>query len=102
MKVNGKDGYLVRWKVDAAKGNNGYVETVVFPSSDGKNLVSVHFGFDIADKAPDVGVMDTIVKGIADFKGKIPGLPGMPGSGSGGSGSGAGGSSPDGSGTEST
>ncbi|MFH9351033.1 DUF2510 domain-containing protein [Kitasatospora sp. NPDC017646] len=102
VKVNGQDGYLVRWKVNAAKGNNGYVETVVFPSTDGKNLVSVHFGFDIADKAPDVGVMDTIVKGIADFKGKVPGLPGMPGSGGSGGGSGSGGSSPDGSGTETT
>lgn len=116
VKVNGQDGYLVRWKVDAAKGNPGYVETVVFPSSDGKALVSVHFGFDIADKAPDVGVMDTIVKGIADFKGKIPSLPGLPGSGGGsgggsapgsgsgsapGSGSGSDGS-PDGSGTATT
>ncbi|MGW3041478.1 DUF2510 domain-containing protein [Kitasatospora sp. NPDC001159] len=101
VKVNGQDGYLVRWKVDATKGNNGYVETVVFPSTDGKALVSVHFGFDIADKAPDVAVMDTIVKGIADYKGKIPsipGLPGMPGGGSGPDGSG----SPDGSGTSTT
>ncbi|MFF2145014.1 DUF2510 domain-containing protein [Kitasatospora sp. NPDC058190] len=108
VKVNGQGGYLVRWKVDAAKGNSGYVQTVVFPSTDGKALVAVHFGFDIADKAPDVAVMDTIVKGIADFKGKlpsVPGLPGMPGGGSGGSGGsdGAGGSdSPDGSGTETT
>ncbi|MER7752400.1 DUF2510 domain-containing protein [Kitasatospora sp. NPDC097643] len=84
VKVNGQDGYLVRWKVDASKGNNGYVESVVFPSADGKSLVSVHFGFDIADKAPDLGVMDTILKGISDYKGKLPslpggGLPGMPG-----------------------
>ncbi|MFJ8624452.1 DUF2510 domain-containing protein [Kitasatospora sp. NPDC093550] len=83
VKVNGQDGYLVRWKVDAPKGNNGYVQTVVFPSADGKALVSVHFGFDIADKAPDVAVMDTIVKGITDYKGKLPSIPGMPGSGSG-------------------
>ncbi|WP_030247534.1 DUF2510 domain-containing protein [Streptomyces sp. NRRL S-350] len=96
VKVKGQDGYLVRWKVDAPKGNNGYVQTVVFPSADGKALVSVHFGFDIADKAPDVAVMDTVVQGIADYKGKlpgipgIPGIPGLPGSGSGsGAGSGA-------------
>ncbi|KJS55268.1 hypothetical protein VM98_13985 [Streptomyces rubellomurinus subsp. indigoferus] len=76
VKVNGQDGWLIRWKVDAAKGNNGYVQTVVFPSSDGKTLVSVHFGFDIADKAPDVSLMDTIVKGITDYKGKLPSLPG--------------------------
>ncbi|GHF68513.1 hypothetical protein GCM10018790_52990 [Kitasatospora xanthocidica] len=88
VKVNGKDGYLVRWKVDAPKGNNGYVQTVVFPSADGKGLVSVHFGFDIADKAPDVAVMDTIVKGITDYKGKLPSIPGLPGSGSGAGGAG--------------
>ncbi|WP_405365921.1 DUF2510 domain-containing protein [Kitasatospora sp. NBC_00039] len=76
VKVVGRDGYLVRWKVDAAKGNDGYVETVVFPSADGKSLVSVHLGFDIADKAPDVAVMDTIVKGIADYTGKVPAFPG--------------------------
>ncbi|MFD8785076.1 DUF2510 domain-containing protein [Kitasatospora sp. NPDC059599] len=89
VKVNGQDGYLVRWKVDAPKGNNGYVQTVVFPSADGKALVSVHFGFDIADKAPDVAVMDTVVKGITDYKGKLPSIPGMPGTG-GAPGSGAG------------
>ncbi|MFB7616560.1 DUF2510 domain-containing protein [Kitasatospora sp. NPDC056181] len=87
IKVDGRDGYLVRWKVDAAKGNDGYVQTVVFPSADGKALVSVHLGFDIADKAPDVAVMDTIVKGIADYTGKVPPFPG-----------GGGGSGPDGSG----
>ncbi|MEV7781654.1 DUF2510 domain-containing protein [Kitasatospora sp. NPDC088351] len=76
VKVDGRDGYLVRWKVDAAKGNDGYVQTVVFPSADGKSLVSVHLGFDIAAKAPDVSVMDTIVKGIADYSGKIPAFPG--------------------------
>ncbi|MET8543212.1 DUF2510 domain-containing protein [Kitasatospora sp. NPDC004799] len=92
VKVNGQDGYLVRWKVNAPKGNNGYVQTVVFPSADGKSLVSVHFGFDIADKAPDVAVMDTVVKGITAYKGKLPSIPGLPGGGSGGAGgSGAGG-----------
>ncbi|WP_326846239.1 DUF2510 domain-containing protein [Streptomyces kaniharaensis] len=83
VKVAGKDGYLVRWKVDASKGNNGYVQTVVFPSSNGKTLVSVHFGFDIADKAPDLGLMDTILKGIGDYKGKLPPIP-LPDTGSGG------------------
>ncbi|WP_188299325.1 hypothetical protein, partial [Streptomyces sp. CBMA156] len=91
VKVNGQDGYLVRWKVDAPKGNNGYVQSVVFPSADGKSLVSVRFGFDIADKAPDVAVMDTIVKGITDYKGKLPSIPGLPGTGSGPGSGGAGG-----------
>ncbi|MEV0531165.1 DUF2510 domain-containing protein [Kitasatospora sp. NPDC050463] len=76
VKVDGRDGYLVRWKVDAAKGNDGYVQTVVFPAADGKSLVSVHLGFDIAAKAPDVAMMDTIVKGIADYTGKVPAFPG--------------------------
>ncbi|MFB6890638.1 DUF2510 domain-containing protein [Kitasatospora sp. NPDC056327] len=79
VKVDGRDGYLVRWKVDAAKGNDGYVQTVVFPSADGKSLVSVHLGFDIAAKAPDVAVMDAIVKGIGDYSGKLPAIPGFPG-----------------------
>ncbi|BAJ32537.1 MULTISPECIES: DUF2510 domain-containing protein [Kitasatospora] len=64
VTVAGQSGYLVRWKVDAAKGNPGYVETVVFPTADGKALTAVHFGFDIADKAPGPDQMDTIVKGI--------------------------------------
>ncbi|WP_380284255.1 DUF2510 domain-containing protein [Kitasatospora purpeofusca] len=84
VKVDGRDGYLVRWKVDAVKGNDGYVQTVVFPSADGKSLVSVHLGFDIAAKAPDVAVMDTIVKGINDYSGKVPAIPGLPGGPDGG------------------
>ncbi|MBV2155714.1 DUF2510 domain-containing protein [Kitasatospora sp. SUK 42] len=88
VKVNGQDGYLVRWKVNAAKGNNGYVQTVVFPSSDGKALVAVHFGFDIADKSPDVAVMDTVVQGITDYKGKVPAIPGLPDTGGGNGGNG--------------
>ncbi|MFE4513184.1 DUF2510 domain-containing protein [Kitasatospora sp. NPDC056783] len=91
VKVNGQDGYLVRWKVDVSKGNSGYVQTVVFPSADGKALVSVHFGFDIADKSPDVAVMDTVVQGITAYKGKLPSLPGLPGSGSGSGQGGSGG-----------
>ncbi|MFJ9694573.1 DUF2510 domain-containing protein [Kitasatospora sp. NPDC101183] len=96
VTVNGQNGWLVRWKVNAAKGNDGYVQTAVFPSSDGKSLISVHFGFDVADKAPDVALMDTILKGITDYKGKLPALPAPNGGQSGGSGggqSGAGGTS---------
>ncbi|MET9403730.1 DUF2510 domain-containing protein [Kitasatospora sp. NPDC002965] len=86
VKVDGRDGYLVRWKVDAAKGNDGYVQTVVFPSADGKTLVSVHLGFDITPKAPELSVMDTIVKGIDDYSGKLPAVPGLPGGPDGGAG----------------
>ncbi|MFD8593443.1 DUF2510 domain-containing protein [Kitasatospora sp. NPDC059646] len=76
VTVAGRAGYLVRWQVDAPKGNNGYVETVVFPTADGKALTAVHLGFDIADKAPGVDQMDTIVKGIAAYQGGPGGVPG--------------------------
>ncbi|MFC1404787.1 MULTISPECIES: DUF2510 domain-containing protein [Streptacidiphilus] len=66
VTVAGRSGYLIRWKVDAKVGNDGTVETVVFPTSDNKSLVAVHLGFDTAAKAPDVSVMDTIVSGIKD------------------------------------
>ncbi|GLW56761.1 DUF2510 domain-containing protein [Kitasatospora phosalacinea] len=65
VTVAGRSGYLVRWQVDAEQGNPGYVQTVVFPTADGKALTAVHFGFDIADKAPGLNQMDTILKGIA-------------------------------------
>ncbi|MEV8095393.1 DUF2510 domain-containing protein [Kitasatospora sp. NPDC085879] len=65
VTVAGRSGYLVRWKVDAPQGNDGYVETVVFPGAKSGSLVAVHLGFDIADKAPGLAQMDTIVKGIA-------------------------------------
>lgn len=66
VTVAGRSGYLIRWQVDAKVGNSGTVETVVFPTKDGKSLVALHMGFDKADKAPDVSVMDTIVSGIQD------------------------------------
>jgi len=70
VTVNGRSGYLVRWKVDAPQGNDGYVETVVFPTANGKSLISVRLGFDIDSKAPKVDQMDTIVKSITDYTGK--------------------------------
>ncbi|MGE7436272.1 DUF2510 domain-containing protein [Kitasatospora sp. NPDC001175] len=69
VTVNGSSGYLVRWKVSAQQGNDGYVETVVFPGGNGKSLASVHLGFDIADKAPSVDQMDSIVNGITAYTG---------------------------------
>ncbi|MFD7644374.1 DUF2510 domain-containing protein [Kitasatospora sp. NPDC059795] len=73
VTVAGRSGYLVRWQVTVSKGNSGYVQTVVFPTADGKALTAVHFGFDIADKAPGLDQMDTILKGIATFQGGGPG-----------------------------
>ncbi|WP_037606556.1 DUF2510 domain-containing protein [Streptacidiphilus rugosus] len=67
VTVAGRQGYLVRWQVDAKTGNNGTVETVVFPNKAGDKLLALHLGFDIATKAPALSVMDQIVSGVADF-----------------------------------
>ncbi|WP_160311614.1 DUF2510 domain-containing protein [Streptacidiphilus melanogenes] len=69
VTVAGRSGYLVRWQVDAKVGNNGTVETVVFPDKAGDKLIALHLGFDIASKAPSVSVMDQIVSGVTDFSG---------------------------------
>ncbi|WP_405020384.1 DUF2510 domain-containing protein [Kitasatospora sp. NBC_00070] len=73
IAVDGRDGWLVRWKVDAPEGNDGYVQTVVFPTADGKALASVHLGFDIDDKAPQLTQMDKIVESIKAFTGQLDG-----------------------------
>ncbi|MFE0460010.1 DUF2510 domain-containing protein [Kitasatospora sp. NPDC058965] len=86
VTVAGRSGYLVRWQITASQGNSGTVESVVFPTADGKGLVAVRLGFDQADKAPAVSQMDSIVSGIKDFTGKRLGN----GSGGGGTGTGTG------------
>ncbi|PLW72772.1 hypothetical protein C0036_10810 [Streptomyces sp. DJ] len=60
----GEDGYLVRWKVEPADGPDGYVQSLVFPSPDTGKLIGVRFGFDDTAEAPDLSVMDEIVRGI--------------------------------------
>ncbi|WP_078067359.1 DUF2510 domain-containing protein [Streptomyces jeddahensis] len=70
VTVAGQKGYQVRWKVVTAKGDDGYVESLVFPSpSDKDKLVVVRFGIDVSDKAPKVSVIDEITKGIKAFSG---------------------------------
>jgi hypothetical protein len=65
VTVAGEKGYLVRWKVVTSKGDDGYVESLVFPSpADSKSLVVVRFGVDDSSKAPKQSVIDTITKGI--------------------------------------
>ncbi|MGW1025992.1 DUF2510 domain-containing protein [Streptomyces sp. NPDC002577] len=65
VTVAGQKGYEVRWKVVTAKGDDGYVESLVFPSpSDENTLVVVRFGIDDSAKAPKVSVIDEITKGI--------------------------------------
>lgn len=65
VTVAGAKGYLVRWKVVTSKGDDGYVESLVFPSPvDSKSLVVVRFGVDVSSQAPKESVIDTITKGI--------------------------------------
>lgn len=65
VTVAGQKGYAVRWKVVTEKGDDGYVESLVFPSPSSKDtLVVVRSGFDINKDAPKLSVLDEIVKGI--------------------------------------
>ncbi|MEV0093661.1 DUF2510 domain-containing protein [Streptomyces sp. NPDC050738] len=65
VTVAGQQGYLVRWKVVTKTGEDGYVQSLAFPSPvDSKTLVVVRSGFDVSSKAPSLSVMDTITKGI--------------------------------------
>ncbi|MEU1039263.1 DUF2510 domain-containing protein [Streptomyces sp. NPDC005551] len=62
VTVAGQKGYLVRWKVVTSKGDDGYVESLAFPSPAGsEQLVVVRFGVDVGTKA---AVIDEITKGI--------------------------------------
>ncbi|MGW2836216.1 DUF2510 domain-containing protein [Streptomyces sp. NPDC001493] len=65
VTVAGQKGYLVRWKVVTKKGDDGYVESLAFPSPNSKDLmVVVRSGFDINAQAPKLSLLDTITKGI--------------------------------------
>ncbi|MDW4918255.1 MULTISPECIES: DUF2510 domain-containing protein [Streptomyces] len=65
VTVAGGKGYVVRWKVVTEKGDDGYVESLVFPSPTSKGmLVVVRSGFDINEDAPGLTVLDEITGGI--------------------------------------
>ncbi|WP_327232758.1 DUF2510 domain-containing protein [Streptomyces sp. NBC_01317] len=65
VTVAGQKGYLVRWKVVTSKGDDGYVQSLAFPSPANQELiVIVRSGFDVNVKAPKLTVMDDITKGI--------------------------------------
>jgi hypothetical protein len=67
VTVAGEKGYLVRWKVVTSKGDDGYVESLVFPSpADSKSLIVVRFGIDISSKAPKESVIDQGAQGVRD------------------------------------
>ncbi|MGW7065426.1 DUF2510 domain-containing protein [Streptomyces sp. NPDC054855] len=65
VTVAGQKGYLVRWKAVTEKSDDGYVQSLAFPSPTLKSkLVIVRFGIDVNDKSPKLSVMDEITKGI--------------------------------------
>ncbi|MEV0226555.1 DUF2510 domain-containing protein [Streptomyces sp. NPDC050704] len=70
VTVAGQKGYAVRWKVVTSKGDDGYVESLVFPApANAKQLVVVRFGIDVSSKAPEQSVIDEITKGIKESAG---------------------------------
>ncbi|MEV0524167.1 DUF2510 domain-containing protein [Streptomyces sp. NPDC050439] len=65
VTVAGQKGYLVRWKAVTEKSDDGYVQSLAFPSPTLKSkIVIVRFGIDVNDKSPKLSVMDEITKGI--------------------------------------
>ncbi|MET9594355.1 DUF2510 domain-containing protein [Streptomyces sp. NPDC006516] len=65
VTVAGQKGYRVRWKVVTKNGDDGYVESLAFPSPRSADmLVVVRSGFDVHDKAPKLSVLDDITEGI--------------------------------------
>ncbi|MFG2682483.1 DUF2510 domain-containing protein [Streptomyces sp. NPDC048392] len=68
VTVAGRKGYLVRWKAVTAKGSDGYVESLAFPSpADPRRIVVVRFGVDVGEQQ---SVIDEITRGIeADTSG---------------------------------
>ncbi|GAA2922832.1 DUF2510 domain-containing protein [Kitasatospora cinereorecta] len=70
VTVAGQKGYLVRWKVVTKNGDDGYVESLAFPSPNIEEmLVVVRSGFDINAKAPELSVLDDITRGIKAAEG---------------------------------
>ncbi|MFJ4835093.1 DUF2510 domain-containing protein [Streptomyces sp. NPDC088747] len=62
VTVAGQKGYLVRWKAVTSKGEDGYVESLAFPSPlNTGQLVVIRFGVDASEKQD---VIDEITKGI--------------------------------------
>ncbi|APY85255.1 DUF2510 domain-containing protein [Streptomyces alfalfae] len=65
ITVAGQKGYYVRWKAVTEKSDDGYVQSLAFPSpADKDKIVVVRMGIDVNDKAPSLSAMDTIAKGI--------------------------------------
>ncbi|WBB58752.1 DUF2510 domain-containing protein [Streptomyces sp. WMMC500] len=76
VEVAGEEGYLVRWKVVTKEGDDGYVQSLAFPSpANPDTMVLVRAGFDIGDEAPALDELDEITDGIEESEGGA-GLPG--------------------------
>ncbi|MFF0724807.1 hypothetical protein [Streptomyces sp. NPDC004134] len=76
VEVAGEKGYLVRWKVVTKEGDDGYVQSLAFPSpANPDTLVLVRAGFDIGDEAPALDELEEITDGIEKSEGGA-GLPG--------------------------
>ncbi|WP_236075619.1 hypothetical protein [Streptomyces coffeae] len=74
VTVAGQQGYRVLWQVDNAVGDDGYVQSLVFPNPKGtagstgegmpKTMVLISFAIDKNAAAPPLSHMDTITQGI--------------------------------------
>jgi hypothetical protein len=81
VTVAGEKGYLVRWKVVTKEGDDGYVQSLAFPSpANSETMVLVRAGFDIGDEAPALGELEEITEGIEEAEGGagFPGGGGQP------------------------
>ncbi|MFJ7198359.1 MULTISPECIES: DUF2510 domain-containing protein [unclassified Streptomyces] len=65
VSVAGRAGHQVRQRVDTGKGPGGYVQSLVFPSTNGSEaLIIVRYAFDAGPDGPPLSLMDTITQGI--------------------------------------
>lgn len=70
VAVAGRSGYLVRWRVYTEKGEGGYVQSLVFPSTLGsESPVIVRSALAVADGAPPLSDLDEMTKGIRPIGG---------------------------------
>lgn len=70
VAVDGRAGYMVRWRVKTRSGPGGYVESLVFPSTLGtESLVCVRFVSDAGPDGPPLSDIDKITKGIRSADG---------------------------------
>ncbi|WDF44567.1 DUF2510 domain-containing protein [Streptomyces sp. T12] len=65
VKVAGRTGYFVRWRVTTAEGPGGYVQSLAFASPVGTGApVLVRYVFDAGEDGPPLADMDRFTRGI--------------------------------------